>query len=178
MDQPVVVEYDPRWPEHFQTLHDFIWPAVQICSLRIDHVGSTAVPGLAAKPIIDLDVVVPHKADMPFAAKALAKLGYENLGDLGLPGRIAFELDPGLVNDFPAHHLYVVVNGNGPHANHIALRDHLRTNAEDRERYGAHKLAIQHLYLESREAYTFAKDEVIHPILRRLGVDFQTVDPS
>lgn len=176
MSEQVVVDYDPRWPEQFEQLREFIWPAVEICALRIDHVGSTAVPGLAAKPIIDLDVVVPHKADMPFAARALEKLGYENLGELGLPGRIAFEADPGL--GLPAHHLYVVVKDNGPHRNHIGLRDYLREHPEEAARYAAHKRSVQHLYLQDRAAYTDAKDEVIHEILHRLGIEFEVVKPD
>ena len=61
----VISDYDPEWPEWFEVVCRHVWPAVESVALRVDHVGSTAVPGLAAKPIIDLDVVVASEYDVP-----------------------------------------------------------------------------------------------------------------
>jgi quercetin dioxygenase-like cupin family protein len=60
-----VVDYDARWPQWFETVYGRVWPAVDDLAVRIDHVGSTAVPGLAAKPIIDIDIVVAYPSEVP-----------------------------------------------------------------------------------------------------------------
>jgi GrpB-like predicted nucleotidyltransferase (UPF0157 family) len=103
----VVVDYDPAWPAMFDAVRSRVWPAVAPIALAVEHVGSTAVPGLAAKPIIDVDVVVAA-ADVGRAVRALAALGYEDEGDLGVPGREALRAP---ATDLPYHHLYVVVAG-------------------------------------------------------------------
>src|SRR5579862_1875914 len=64
-DLVLVVEYNPDWPDHFCHLRDKIWPHVRDIAVVIEHVGSTAVEGLAAKPIIDLDVVIASQSDVP-----------------------------------------------------------------------------------------------------------------
>jgi GrpB-like predicted nucleotidyltransferase (UPF0157 family) len=71
-----VVDYDPSWPQVFEDLRARIWPEVQDLVAGIEHVGSTSVPGLAAKPSIDLDVVVAPMADIPAVIGRLATIGY------------------------------------------------------------------------------------------------------
>jgi len=108
MSEPViVVDYDPGWVTTFQELHDRLKRSLGNMPHSIDHVGSTSIPGAAAKPIIDIDVVLKSAADIPEAIEALAKAGYHHLGDLGITGREAFESPSGP----PLHHLYVVVLG-------------------------------------------------------------------
>jgi GrpB-like predicted nucleotidyltransferase (UPF0157 family) len=84
-----VVEYDPAWPALYERLRASIWPVVADVAVAIEHVGSTAVPGLAAKPIVDLDVVVRSRTDVPTAVGRITTLGYDHLGDLGIVGREA-----------------------------------------------------------------------------------------
>jgi len=132
-----VVEYDPRWPGRFAQLSDRVWPACSDAgALAIEHVGSTSVPGLAAKPVIDLDVVVRSDADLPPVRAALERLGYRFRGDLGVPWRYAFHAP-----DEPAirHHLYVCVAGSVALQNHLLVRDSLRADPARRERYAALK---------------------------------------
>ena len=160
MDQ-VVIDYDPQWPRTFEALSATIWPAVRDIALRIEHVGSTSVPGLAAKPIIDMDVVVARVCDVAAAVAAIESLGYENLGGLGIPERVAL-LEP---QGMPQHHLYVVWEGNAAHRNHTYFRDYLRRHPDDCERYAARKREVQHLYLTSREDYTVAKGDIVTDIL-------------
>ena len=80
----VVVEYDPGWPKAFEGLRSRVWAAVSDVALSVEHVGSTSVPGLAAKPIIDISVVVREKLDVPAAISRLATLGYVHRGNLGI----------------------------------------------------------------------------------------------
>src|SRR5258705_12320222 len=86
-----VVDYDPRWPTRFETLRARIVAALGSLADSIEHVGSTSVPGLAAKPIIDIDVLVVSAIDVPEAIERLALLGYLHRGNLGIDGREAFE---------------------------------------------------------------------------------------
>ena len=117
-----VVDNDPAWPIAFEEIRSRLEPALADVALALEHVGSTAVPGLAAKPVIDVDVVVADATQVPIAIERLAALGYEHQGDLGVVGREAFGPLPG----GPYHHLYVVVEGSEPHLDHVQLRDYLR----------------------------------------------------
>jgi GrpB-like predicted nucleotidyltransferase (UPF0157 family) len=94
---PIVIsEYDPRWPALFCELRDGLPAGLRMRARLIEHIGSTAVPGLAAKPIIDIDVVVADQADVAEAIAMLAAAGYPHKGDAGVPGREAFDQPPRL----------------------------------------------------------------------------------
>ena len=90
MNPIVVVPYDPAWPSAFEQLRRVIWPAVADVATSIEHVGSTSVPGLAAKPVIDCDIVV-GEADVTAASSVLVSLGFTPEGELGIPQRWAFK---------------------------------------------------------------------------------------
>lgn len=90
MNMPtVVVAYDQQWPQQFETIRSQVDEALAGVEHSTVHVGSTAVPGLDAKPIIDLDVVILDHAAVPTAIGALAAAGWQHEGDLGVPGRDA-----------------------------------------------------------------------------------------
>jgi GrpB-like predicted nucleotidyltransferase (UPF0157 family) len=162
-DPVVVVDYDPHWVQTFRKLRDHITKSLGNLPYSIDHVGSTSIPGAAAKPIIDIDVVLKSSNDMPKAIKALESAGYRHLGDLGVVGREAFERPSGL----PAHHLYVVVQGGREHGRHLRFRDYLRSHPEEAARYSALKKSLARKFREDREAYTDAKTVFVQDILRR-----------
>jgi GrpB-like predicted nucleotidyltransferase (UPF0157 family)/8-oxo-dGTP pyrophosphatase MutT (NUDIX family) len=149
------------WPNDFSQLADTLRPFLAGIPHHIEHVGSTSVPGLAAKPIIDLDVVVPSAEFIHDAVAALESAGYTHEGDLGIPGREAFAASPGL----PHHHLYLVVARTPPHLDHIHLRDHLRANAQAAERYAAVKNQLSGLLSVDRNAYQGGKQAVIEELL-------------
>lgn len=153
----VVADHDPGWPALFERLARPVREAVADLGARVDHVGSTAVPGLAAKPIVDIDVVVPAPSDVPEAIERLRALGYVYQGDKGIEGREAFLGPPGA----PVHHLYVVVDGNGPHTDHLRFRDHLRNHPETAEEYAALKRDLARRHGCDRIAYTEAKTAFI-----------------
>ncbi len=133
-DSPfVVVDYDDAWPALFEELAGPVREACSDLGAEVEHVGSTAVPGLAAKPIVDIDVVVRSAADVPAAIERLRSLGYVYQGDKGIPGREAFLWPPGST----PHHLYVVGAGNEPHRSHSALRDYLRAHPDAAREYGS-----------------------------------------
>ena len=160
-----VLPYDTRWPEWFDTIRaDLCAGLADVSSARVEHVGSTAVPGMAAKPIIDVDVLVAP-SDMALAIRAMELLGYEHKGELGIPDRHAF-MAP---DDDPERHVYVVAEGSLAARNHLGVREVLRSNRELRTRYTAlkTKLARHH---DSRTEYMIAKTELIHEILDTAGL--------
>jgi GrpB-like predicted nucleotidyltransferase (UPF0157 family) len=164
MPGPVlIVDYDPHWPDLFEELRAPVVAALGDLAVGIEHVGSTAVPGLAAKPIIDMDVVVPSAADIPEAIRRLASLGYVHRGDLGIPGREAFTPPAGK----PRHHLYVCAIDNEELGRHRSFRDHLLTHPEDARAYGALKKAAARRYAEDRVAYNEAKTPFVEAVLQR-----------
>src|SRR5215469_17693509 len=104
-----VVEYDPSWPDRFAALRDEYAKAMAAAGvpvLAIEHVGSTSVPGLAAKPIIDCDIVVAETR-VPAASTVLMTLGFTQLGELGIPQRWAFAEPARLART----NTYVIVGG-------------------------------------------------------------------
>jgi GrpB-like predicted nucleotidyltransferase (UPF0157 family) len=151
-----VVSYDPRWPLWFAEISAALEPYLVELPHVVEHVGSTAVPGLAAKPIIDVDVVVPSPDLVP----------------AGIPGREAFELPPNVAH---YHHLYVVVDGNKAHRDHVLLRDHLRADPVSRERYAARKRELAHLLTTDRAAYVDGKGALVEELIARAG-DSPTAD--
>ena len=163
MEVPAVVaEYDPRWPGVFERLRDRLDAALADVPHVTEHVGSTAVRGLAAKPIIDVDVVVVDETAVGPSVKALAAAGWRHEGDLGIKGREAF-LPPA---DAAYHHLYLVVAESRPHRDHIDLRDFLRMHPGHAARYGALKRQLAVLLETDRGAYARGKDEMITEFLR------------
>ena len=83
MAKITVVDYDPTWPLAFEAVRARVWSVVGDVAVNVEHVGSTSVPGLAAKPIIDISVVVPTEAAVAVAIERLSTLGYRHLGTLG-----------------------------------------------------------------------------------------------
>ena len=158
----VIVDYDPAWPELFNALKSSVDAALGEVALRIEHVGSTSVPGLAAKPIIDMDVVV-RAEDLKKAIALLATIGYVHDGDGGIPGRERFRPPAGL----PSHHLYVCAEDNAELIRHLQFRSYLRTHPDAVAQYGALKKNLAAAYGDDREGYSIAKTEFITAILRR-----------
>jgi GrpB-like predicted nucleotidyltransferase (UPF0157 family) len=157
----IVAEYDPRWPARSARLRDQLAAALGPLAVRIEHVGSTAVPGLAAKPIIDLDVVIATADDLPAVIERLRLLGYDHEGDLGVPGREAFSAPPGS----PPHHLYVCPAGSRALARHLALRDRLRADPVAAAAYADLKRALAARFRHDRVAYTEGKTAFIDSLL-------------
>ncbi|MGH3315430.1 MAG: GrpB family protein [Nocardioidaceae bacterium] len=155
-----VVEYDPGWPGQFARIRDRVTPALGPVEHRVEHVGSTAVPGLAAKPIIDVDVVVAEP-DVDRTVALLATLGYRHLGDLGVAAREAL-LPP---TDEHYHHLYVVADGSAALADHVDLRDYLLAHPAAAQRYARRKYELAHLLETDRDEYVRQKGDLVEELL-------------
>jgi GrpB-like predicted nucleotidyltransferase (UPF0157 family) len=162
-----VVEYDPAWPERFDLLRREYAAAMAnagVPVLAIEHVGSTSVPGLAAKPVIDIDIVVAEQ-DVEAASRTLIGLGFAPLGELGIPLRWAFKEPARLAGT----NTYVVVTGSLALLNHLAVRSILRKDSQLRERYAAVKMRVGTAAANIDE-YGRGKNAMVQQILAAAGL--------
>lgn len=157
-----VVPYDPQWPAAFAAIRRELENALGPLALSIEHVGSTAVENLAAKPIIDIDVVIRDNTVLAAAIRALASIGYRHEGDLGIEGREAFRYEgkPHL----QTHHLYVCPRHSAELKRHLAFRDHLRAHPDAARQYGEIKQQAAALYPEDIERYLAHKAPFIKAV--------------
>jgi GrpB-like predicted nucleotidyltransferase (UPF0157 family) len=156
-----VVPSSPHWPHSFERVATTLRTALtDVPSAAVEHVGSTAVPGLAAKPVIDIDVIVDGD-DAPAAMAVLGALGYVHLGDLGVTDREAFEAP----DEDPPRNVYVCQRGALSVRNHLAVRRVLRARADLRDEYGAVKLSLAADPTMDIDTYTARKSGVLQKVL-------------
>ncbi|MBV8251291.1 MAG: GrpB family protein [Chitinophaga sp.] len=180
MEKIEVVPYDPQWPEQFQALKEIYLQRLQALYPRIEHVGSTSVPGLPAKPILDIDIIISSAAQLPIVTSALESLGYTFRGDLGIKDRYAYGITSAYTPDTgdqtlrPKHNLYCCVDGSVSLRNHLLVRDTLRADAQLRNAYGQLKetLAAQ---VDNIDDYIEGKSAFIGKILLQGGIDADDV---
>lgn len=160
-----VVDYNPGWTLAFEHEKLRIQAAVGEYLTGIEHVGSTAVPGLAAKPVIDLLVGIRSLADSPLCVAPLAKLGYHYIPEYedDLPERRYFQKLTGA--GVHTHHLHMVEPGSDFWRRHLLFRDYLRAHPETAAEYGALKRSLAAQYGEDRAGYTDAKSGFIQSVL-------------
>ncbi|TFG83663.1 MAG: GrpB family protein, partial [Erysipelotrichales bacterium] len=127
MKKIVVLDADSDWRHEFIRLCRHLTAFLEKDCLAIRHVGSTAVPGLAAKPVLDVDIVLKSTQDFEKVRAMLEQRGYTYRGDLGIAGRFAFGY---VSSSFMRHHLYVVYPQADSYLDHIALRDALRADPQ------------------------------------------------
>lgn len=160
----VIADHDPRWAARFAEERQRIAGALGAFALGVEHIGSTAVPGLAAKPILDLLVGVRPMPPGPEPIAALGRLGYDHLGEHGIPGRHFF------ARGWPrTHHLHLVEHGGAFWTSHLRFRDHLRAHPEEARAYAALKRELAARYRRDRFRYTEMKSAFIAAALARAG---------
>lgn len=171
----IVVEYDPAWPLIFQEMAAIYQRIVGTMVVDIQHVGSTSVPGLAAKPILDIDLILEDRSQLVELIPALENLGYSHRGDLGISERESFKaLTPAAPQDgsgrtWMRHHLYACVQGHQSVRNHLALRNYLRAHPEAVQEYGQLKQALARQHPYDIDAYIAGKTPFIIGLLRKTG---------
>lgn len=159
-----VVDWSPRWAEQYEEVAAVLTRALaDVRSARVEHVGSTSVPGLAAKPVLDVDVIVEPE-DVPAAVAALESVVYVHRGDLGVTGREAFHAPDG-----PRRNVYVCTAGTANVRNHLAVRDVLRRRADLREAYDSVKRALAADPGMDIDTYIAGKSAVLQEVLEASG---------
>lgn len=159
-DVITIVDYDPAWPDRFAAWRQVLRAALGTTAVHIEHVGSTSVPGLAAKPIVDVQISVADVANEEAYAPELGAIG------LQLRSRDTFHR---YFRPFPERprdiHVHVCQLGSEWEAEHLRFRDHLRAHPEARDAYAQAKRAAAALWADDGLAYTDAKTEVILNII-------------
>jgi GrpB-like predicted nucleotidyltransferase (UPF0157 family) len=130
--------YNPIWKTEFENIRQVLEKELGDLRRQIDiqHVGSTSIPGLLAKPIIDIDIIIENKDLITVLERRLEKIGYISKGEQGIAGRFAFRQTSDFApltatkNKWPSHHLYVCYADSLALKNHIMFRDILRKNKE------------------------------------------------
>jgi GrpB-like predicted nucleotidyltransferase (UPF0157 family) len=162
-----VVDYDPAWRDRFDALRSEYAAALfaaRVPVVAIEHVGSTSVAGLAAKPVIDCDIVV-EEAHVEAASAVLVSLGFTPRGELGIPQRWAFDEPRRLAGT----NTYVIVAGSLALRNHLAVRDTLRADPQVRDEYGEVKRRVG-AQAADIYAYGAGKNAMVQRILRAAGL--------
>lgn len=135
-----VVAHDPRWPARFAREADALQAAIGESIVAVHHIGSTAVPGLAAKPIIDILLEISTLQALDRRVGAFGALGYEAMGEFGIAGRRYFRKG----RDRRTHHVHAFATGNAHIVRHLAFRDYLAAHPDIARAYGRlkHRLAV------------------------------------
>ncbi len=169
--------YSPDWKTSFEKIETVLETTLKGLDISIQHVGSTSIPGLYAKPILDIDIVIENKTLLNEISARLEKIGYKNKGEQGISGRFAFrqtsEFTPATATKqtWQSHHLYVCFSDSLALKNHLLFRDTLLQDKLLAERYSALKMALVKEKGMTREEYTKRKTEFIISVLTSLGLD-------
>ena len=161
IDEPITLEqYNPEWVTHYKDAASQLLPIFKNIK-GIEHIGSTAIEGMLAKPIIDILIGVEEVVLADDQIKALENVGYEYLGEAGVPGRLHFRKRKGLhVN------MSIVKFESTLWNNNIKFRDHLRKNKDDARKYAEQKLKIFNEGHQRLLAYSKEKEPIISMILK------------
>ena len=161
----VIVDYDPSWPALFEQERSRIAPAVAAFALSIEHIGSTAVPGLCAKPIIDTLITVDPFGPADAYIPTLAELGYVFRDDPANIDRHAFgKRDAHGHRTVPGYNVHIEEHGGLVVRRHIAFRDYLRSHPETAREYCELKRALAAEYGSDRDGYTVAKTAFVRAV--------------
>jgi Uncharacterized conserved protein len=163
----VVVPYDEKWVKEFNKIRDEIMPVISNDIISIEHVGSTSVPELWAKPIIDMNIIV-EEDKLSIVIEKLAAIGYIHEGNLGIEGREAFKYTdkPHLMQ----HHLYVCPKDSAEHKRQVIFRDYLRSHPQERENYSEIKIEMSQKYPHDINSYIKGKEPVVMAIYQKCGI--------
>ena len=164
----IVVPYDTAWKSAFEAIKRDIEASIGDLIVGVEHVGSTSVEGLSAKPCIDIDVIIKDYSVFDAVACRLATIGYIHEGDLGIKDREAFQYSdkPHLMK----HHLYVCPQTSKELHRHIAFRDFLRSSPEAVQKYGQTKELAAKLFPNDIDKYMEYKSPCIEALYKMCGL--------
>lgn len=173
----LIKPYNPVWKIEFEKLKKVLEGILLDLGIDIQHVGSTSIPELCAKPILDIDIILADKILLNEVAARLEKIGYFNRGEQGIKGRFAFRQNfvdtpiTSIQQIWQEHHLYVCFADSLALKNHLLFRDALLDDKILVNRYAALKMELVNQKDMTREAYTMRKTEFIISVLISRGLD-------
>lgn len=158
----VVVTHDPDWSRRFEAEARVVGAALGPAAVAVDHIGSTAIPDICAKPIIDMLVEATSVEALDYRTGSMEAVGYEAMGEFGIPGRRYFRKD----NEAGVreYHVHAFTAGSDGAARHLAFRDYLRAHQDVAREYARLKMALAKQHPADREGYAKGKDPFIKAI--------------
>jgi len=172
----LIMPYNPEWKREFERLSAVLRACLMDFEIDIQHVGSTSVPGLHAKPILDIDIIVHDQSLLDHISRVLASIGYIGRGDQGVPGRFAFrQSSPQTplgadIGKWHEHHLYVCFSDSLALKNHLIFRDSLLKNDDLARAYSRLKMDLVNQEGITREEYAIQKTGFILNVLTGSGL--------
>jgi GrpB-like predicted nucleotidyltransferase (UPF0157 family) len=160
-----VVPHDPRWRDAFEAEAELVAAALGENVVAVHHIGSTAVPNIYAKPIVDMLVEVRDIAEVDGRSSAMESLGYEVMGEYGIPGRRYFRKDNR--EGVRTHHIHAFEAGSAEAGRHLAFRDYMIAHPEDARRYSELKRRLAEENPQSPDGYMDGKDGFVKEMDRR-----------
>ena len=161
----IVLPYDPNWKTEFERIRDYLLEQIGDLVLEIKHVGSTSVPGLCAKPIIDIVAVMDSYDVFPEIIARLEKVGFEHRGDQGIKEREVFKrLIP---DDFMDYHFYVYPKDSEENRHQTIFRNALLNNKDIADEYGKLKMRLIDEVNGDRVRYTDSKTDFIEGVISK-----------
>jgi GrpB-like predicted nucleotidyltransferase (UPF0157 family) len=168
----LIQPYNKSWVTDFQTIRSILEETLQQLPVTIEHIGSTAIPGLAAKPIIDIDIVFENAIPFSKIKNKLEALGYYHNGNQGIADRDVFKRAETFATHKPldsiAHHLYVCPAHSEELKRHLLFRNYLRTNEDARNEYQQLKLSLAAEANQDRKQYAALKEEKAKAFFERV----------
>ncbi len=169
--------YQIKWEIEFERLKSVYIQKLNAFPIQVEHVGSTSIKGMQAKPIIDIDIIIPNTIPLKQIISALEELGYIYQGDLGIQDREAFKQVHSQVPNMGSsihwmrHNLYVCIAGSIALQNHLYLRDYLRQHPIAVDEYSKLKVKLASKYPNDIDSYVKYKTPFITSILAQMGID-------
>lgn len=157
-----VVPHNPKWRDAFEVESKYIADVLGENCVAIHHIGSTAIPGISAKPIIDILVEVQDITKVDEQNSVMKSLGYEVMGEYGIPCRRFFRKDS--KEDVRTHHIHIFEIGSPQIARHLAFRDYMIAHPEDAQKYSELKRDLAEKYPHNIDEYMDGKDSFIKEI--------------
>jgi GrpB-like predicted nucleotidyltransferase (UPF0157 family) len=180
-DKILVFDYNPEWKSQFEELKNILADYLGADIIGIEHVGSTSIPGMKAKPIIDLDILIEdNNSILEKVISKLKELGYLHLGEMGITGREAFERlnsttpNLGSKKQWFKHNLYLCKKGSVGLSNHLNLRNYLKENPNKVIEYSELKQKLANKFPFDINSYVDGKTNFIVEILNETGM--KTID--
>lgn len=164
-----VVPYDSQWKYEFLKIKEMIMNCIGDLIIGIEHVGSTAIEGLASKPIIDFIVIINSYEIFPLIVKKIETIGFEHEGDLGVKGREAFKRK--FMDELMPYHMYVCPRNSIQLQRQIAFRDYLQTHKEDMQTYGKLKIQLAEKHRNDIDGYVKGKHDFVASILEKAKLE-------
>lgn len=172
----IVEDYNPEWKTEFEKARSFYSSILSDVEHSIEHVGSTSVPGLWAKPILDIDIVVKDSNISNSVIKKLEEAGYQHIGDLGVSGRESMKPKPDNQNiKWMRHNLYVCLENTDNLKNHFLIREHLRNNPESVRQYSELKRKLAEKFPDDINSYIDGKTDFLLEILKIEGMNSESL---